>query len=371
MKKIRVGIIGQGRSGRDIHGVYLATDKRFQIVAVVDQIAERRQRAAQEYGCDVYADHREMLKRKDIDLIVNASFSHLHVPITLQCLRADFNVLCEKPLAPRARDVDRLMAAAKKARRVLAVFQQSRYALYFQQVRRVIDSGVLGRIVQISIAFNGWSRRWDWQTLTEWRGGSLLNTGPHPVDQALQLFGEGRPKVTCFMDRTDGSFGDAENHVKLLLSGPGHPLIDLEVSSCCAYPQVTYNVYGSRGGMKAAGSSAEWRYIKWSESPRQKVTKVPLSRTDGTPSYPVESVNWHTGVWPEVPKEGDKKGGYSAATAATSNLTQAYYNMLYKTLTRGVPLEVTLEQVRRQIAVIEECHRQNPRIYGRPMSRRR
>jgi predicted dehydrogenase len=61
---------------------------------------------------------------------------------------------------------------------------------------------VLGRIVQISIAFNGFSRRWDWQTTRRYMGGNLLNTGPHPVDQALVLFGKGMPDVWCRMDRT-------------------------------------------------------------------------------------------------------------------------------------------------------------------------
>jgi len=37
--------------------------------------------------------------------------------------------------------------------------------------------------------------------------------------------------------------------------------------------------------------------------------------------------------------------------------------MLHKTLTSGAPLEITPEQVRRQIAVIEECRRQNPQVY--------
>jgi len=115
------------------------------------------------------------------------------------------------------------------------------------QVQKVIKSGVLGRIVQISIAFNGFSRRWDWQTMQSRNGGNLANTGPHPLDQALQLFGKGMPKVTCYMDHTDNSLGDAEDHVKVLLSGRGHPTIDLEVSSCCAYPCFVYNVYGTRG----------------------------------------------------------------------------------------------------------------------------
>ena len=59
MKQLKVCILGQGRSGRNIHGRYLLTDKdRYKIVAVVDPLEERRQRAAKEYGCDVYSDYR-------------------------------------------------------------------------------------------------------------------------------------------------------------------------------------------------------------------------------------------------------------------------------------------------------------------------
>jgi len=118
-----------------------------------------------------------------------------------------------------------LIETAEKSGRILAIFQQSRYALYFQQIKKVIKSGVLGRIVQISIAFNGFSRRCDWQTLRRFYGGSLLNTGPHPLDQALHLLNTDKmPEVTCVMDRVN-TCGDAEDFVKLLLHTPGKPLI--------------------------------------------------------------------------------------------------------------------------------------------------
>ena len=94
--------------------------------------------------------HKPLLKRKDLDLIVNTMPSHLHVPVTLQFLRAGFHVVCEKPLAHKAREVDKLIAAAKKARRKLAVFQQNRFNPGFQQMLKVIRSGVLGRIVQVN-----------------------------------------------------------------------------------------------------------------------------------------------------------------------------------------------------------------------------
>ncbi|HOZ48596.1 MAG TPA: Gfo/Idh/MocA family oxidoreductase [Candidatus Hydrogenedentes bacterium] len=354
MKKIRVAIIGQGRSGRDIHGAYLSQDtKRFTIVAVVDPIRERRERAAIEYGCNVYRDHRALLKRTDLDLIVNATPSMLHVPVSLECLRAGFNVLCEKPLASKTQDVDALIAASQKANKVLAIFQQSRFAPYFRQVRKVIDSGVLGDIVQVSIAFNGFSRRYDWQTLTEFMGGSLLNTGPHPLDQALQLFGTDRmPDVKCYL-RNANSYGNAEDHVMLILSGEGRPLIDLEISSCCAYPCYTYNVYGTRGGLKGSTAAMEWRYYDAKDAPKMRLHRKPISKPDGTPSYCVDSLTWHQRSWKVPVKKGD----------LFSAMSGQYYSMVYRTLTTGAALEITPEQVRQQIAVIQECHRQNPHIW--------
>src|SRR5690554_6766863 len=77
MKKLNLAIIGQGRSGRDIHGKYFLTDPdRFKVVAVVEALEDRRNRAAEEYGCDTYENYQELFGRSDIDLVVNASFSH-------------------------------------------------------------------------------------------------------------------------------------------------------------------------------------------------------------------------------------------------------------------------------------------------------
>ena len=156
MKRIRVGIIGQGRSGRDIHAHSLATvvPQLYEIVAVADLQQDRCDRAVKELGCAAYTDHRKLFARNDIDLVVNASPSHLHVPITLEALDAGFNVLCEKPVARRAKDVDRIVAKARKKGRLLAAYQQSRFAPYFLKVREVIDSGVLGRAVMIKISFS-------------------------------------------------------------------------------------------------------------------------------------------------------------------------------------------------------------------------
>ncbi|MBM3459463.1 MAG: Gfo/Idh/MocA family oxidoreductase [Armatimonadetes bacterium] len=353
MPVLRVAILGQGRSGRDIHGAYLSKDtERFRIVAVVDELEERRARARSEYGCETFAHPDELLARTDLDLVVNASFSKFHTPLTLQFLEAGHNVLCEKPLANRAADVDRMIAAAAKRGKTLAIFQQSRYAPYFQQVRRVIESGVLGEIVQINVAFNGFSRRYDWQTLTSEMGGNLLNTGPHPLDQALQLFGTDRmPQVNCFMRRAT-TYGDAEDHVLLLLSGEGRPIIHLEISSCCKYSGPTYNVYGTRGGLKSDTKTVEWQYYNTETARSLALTTTPIAKEDGTPAYCSDALEWIREEWTTPPGDG-----------LFNTMSRAFYSMLHAHLTAGGPLEITPQQVRQQIAVIEECQRQNPHIY--------
>ena len=344
-KVIRVGVIGQGRSGYDIHVDHLRKDKRYKVVAVADPLERQRADAVRELGAEGYAKHGDLLARDDLDLVVNSTPSNLRVPVALEAFKAGHNVLCEKPLARTVKDVDKMIRAAKRAGKLLAIYQQSRFAPYFQQVRKVIDSGVLGRIVMIKCAFNGFARRWDWQTLQENHGGNLLNTGPHPMDQVLQLFGDGMPKVKCIMYRAN-TWGNAEDHVKVLLTGKGHPTIDLEISSCAAYSPYTYLVYGTRGGMIATQRDASWRYFNPKKAPKQKLIRTPLEGR----VYCREKLPWVEKTW-TVPK---------ARAHLFGTMAKQFYSHLYATLAEGAPLVITLEQVRRQIAVMEECHRQNP-----------
>src|SRR5437588_9551831 len=132
MRVLRVAILGQGRSGRDIHGAHLSqASERYRIAAIVDPLEERRARGEAEYGCETVADHRPLLERNDLDLVVNAAPSRFHVPLTLEFLKAGFNVLCDKPLASQVADVDRLIAAAEASGKRLPIFQQSRYSPAF------------------------------------------------------------------------------------------------------------------------------------------------------------------------------------------------------------------------------------------------
>ena len=350
MKTLNVAIIGQGRSGRDIHGAYFHTDKeRFKVVAVVDSLEERRERVVEEVQCDTYENYQELFGRTDIDLVVNASYSFQHAPITIDLLNHGFNVLTEKPCARTSEDVQKMIDAAEKNNRMFAIFQQSRFAPYFEQVQKVINSGVLGRIVQISISFNGYSRRWDWQCCQDFMGGSLYNTGPHPMDQAIMLlnYPEGNPTVFSKMDRAN-TFGDAEDYVKVILTAPERPLIDVEISSCDAYPLFTYKIHGTRGGLKGNMTNIDWKYYNEEVAPEQSLVREPLKKEDGTPAYCSEKLEWIEDSW-KVEDAG-----------TFTNATRRLYDTVYNNLVNGEPLVVTPQQVKQQIYVINECHRQNP-----------
>ena len=349
MKPLNIAVIGQGRSGRDIHCANLQFCKdQYHIVAVVDRDADRRARAVNEFGCEAYADYTELFGRDDIDLVVNASYSDMHVPITLDLLQHGFNVICEKPFAQTAAEVDKMIAAEAVSGKRLFVFQQSRFAPYFEKVQEIIASGKLGRIVQISIAFNGFARRWDWQCVQNFTAGSLYNTGPHPLDQALRLLDvDGMPNVCCRMDRVN-TFGDAEDYVKLILTAPNKPLIDLEISSCDGYSDFVYKIQAERGSLKGGADSLKYKYFKLDEAPDQKLILESLAKEDGTPAYCGEKLTWHEEEW--KPEEGD----------LFKAITVKYYEKIYDALVNGADFPITLQQVCQQIAVIEECHRQNP-----------
>jgi len=356
MKRIRVGIIGQGRSGRDIHRHLFETQpelqKRFEVVAVADPIRERWQMDGITPSPDFkpYANYKDMIKDKSIDLFINATRSFDHIPVSIELLKKGCSVICEKPLARHVADVEKLEDAIRKSGKFFAVFQQTRFRPLFRKSFEVMKSGILGRIVMVKIAYNGFGRRWDWQTIQDMCAGELLNTGPHPLDLALQFYGDGNAdpeQIFCKMDRAN-SFGDAEDHIKLLLAGKGHPTIDMEVSRCCMFPGNTFEIYGTCGGLKANGDEAVWRYFKPEEAPDQQLVKGPLEGPGRMPLYCSEKLHFYEEHWkaPEYALGFDCWG-------------TKYYENIYDAFTKGKPLTVSLDQVKRQIRVIEECHRQN------------
>lgn len=339
---IRVGIAGLGRSGWNIHVPLLAElPTQYRIVAAVDSDPKRLAEAQDRFACRPYADYEDLLKDPEVELVVVALPTHLHAEASIRALEMGKAVVCEKPMAASLADADRMIAAAEATGNLLTIFQNRRYMPDFLKVREVIASGVLGRIVLIHIVSSNFGRRWDWQTLKEYGGGMLNNIGAHYVDQALQLFGEGQPEIFCHLERVL-TLGDADDHVKLILRGPGAPMIDIELSSACAYPQDNWHIMGTQGGLVGTTEHLRWKYIDPSKLPPRQVDRRPTPDR----SYNAEEYDWHEEEWDIGEYQGPGQLGF--------------YLDLYATMRRGEPLAVTPRSVRRVMWVLEECHRLSP-----------
>lgn len=307
---------------------------------------DRRDRAREVFGCDTYDDYREFYKRDDIDLVVNATFSYEHFPITMDLLEHKMNVLVEKPFSKYVMECEKMIKAAKENNVMLTVFQNSHFAPYYERIKEIIASGRLGKIHEINIDFSGFSRRWDWQCSNRFYGGSLLNTGPHPMEQALDLL-DVDGMVNVFSDlRITNSSGDAEDYVKVILTYPGKPLIQIDIKSIDAYSDYIYKICAEKGCLKASVNKIKWKYHD--DKPKKKLDLNPLCGEDGiTPVYCSEELSWNE-------FEEEVKG------TAFDIGTKKIYENIYDHLTQGAELVIKPEKVAQQIRIMELIHAQNP-----------
>src|SRR5687768_13072941 len=179
---IKVGVMGLGRAGWDIHVARLRKDERFQITAVADFLEERRREAEDSFGCTSHADFNSLLREADCELIVIASPSVDHTPQSIAALKSGRHVVVEKPMALGTAGATRMIKAAEAADKKLFVHQNYRYNQDVRHVQEIIKSGILGKVFEIRIRVLHFTRRNDWQTLQKYGGGTLNNTCPHIID---------------------------------------------------------------------------------------------------------------------------------------------------------------------------------------------
>ena len=351
MKKLRVAVIGQGRSGRNIHGAFYLSEANtlFEPAYVVDADDHRRALASNAFpNATILADYRELFGREDVDLVVNATYSEMHYPVTKDLLEHGFHVLCEKPFARNLEECETLMRIAKEKNLVLAVFHNTQEAPFYLHALETIRSGKLGEIKQISIYYNGFARRWDWQTLQKKLAGSVYNTGPHPIAMALGFLDFDKETRVAF-SRLDLALtsGDAEDYAKIILSAPSKPVIDLEISSVDAYNDFNLKIQGSRGTFKSTPAAYKMKYIVDGENPDRPVQETFIHDENWRPIYCGEKLVTH-----------EEEGQYEGTAFDVG--TKAIYESVYRAITQGAPLIVTCEMAAAVIDVIDTVHAQNP-----------
>ncbi|MBO5925974.1 MAG: Gfo/Idh/MocA family oxidoreductase [Clostridia bacterium] len=351
MKKLNVAIIGQGRSGKDIHGWYFLgeNNKYFQVKYVVEADEYRRGVAEKTYeGCKTFADYRELFNVNDIDVVVNASYSEMHYPITKDLLLHGKNVLVEKPFGRSLYECEELMKIAREKGVVLSVFQQSFYAPFYQFALETIKSGKIGEVKQINLHYSGFSRRYDWQTLQKKCAGGVYNTGPHPIGLGLGFLDFDKNVEVVFSRLANAiSTGDADDYAKIIFTAPQKPVVDVEISSIDEYATYLLKIQGTRGTLKSTLTEYEMTYVKEEELPDQPVSETFIQDENGNPMYCLNKLIKH--------KESGKFDGTAFDVG-----TITFYEQLYYKILEGKEMSVTPQMAAAVIAIAEKVHADNP-----------
>jgi len=191
--KLNFALIGCGRIAPR-HAQALAEIPDAKLVAVCDVVESRARQFAQKYGGEPYTDNRHILDRPDIDVVNVCVPSGLHVQIAQDVARAGKHVLVEKPIALNLADADALIHTCESAGVTLGVVLQNRFNPPMRDLRHLVDSGKLGRLV-LGNATVRWFRPQEyyedgWHGTWAMDGGALMNQSIHHIDALQWLMGE-------------------------------------------------------------------------------------------------------------------------------------------------------------------------------------
>ncbi len=199
MTMVRWGIIGPGRiAPRLVRAV--GASARGELVAVASRDAGRAAAFAADHAIPrSFGSYDALLAADEVDVVYVSLPNHLHAEWTIRALEAGKHVLCEKPLALSAGDVDAIAGTAQRAGRVAV---EAFMYLHHPQILRAVEmarDGSLGRLELVNGTFSFYlTHPTDPRIDPAMGGGSLWDVGCYPVSLARRIAGEEPDRVQAF-----------------------------------------------------------------------------------------------------------------------------------------------------------------------------
>ena len=340
MEPIKIGIVGLGRAGWGSHTEEIEDKKdMFKIVAACDLVEDRQQKMADRYGCKVYTNIEDLINDPEVELVDIATRSRDHYKHAKMALDAGKAVLVEKPLSVEFEEAKDLMESSnKEGKPRLFVRHNRRFEVAFNEVLKVIESGILGDVYEVGTTCRSFEFRDDWQTLNEFGGGLFRNWGPHLIDHCLNLLGAPVADVYSEFKHVTAA-GDCEDHVYIRLFGENNRTATLLLTGAAALStEREFYAYGNRGSMEVVGKKVKLKYI----NPEQYIPEPIANPGNPGMSFGASGTFKTLAAIEWIEKEYE---------LGDEDLTQMWIH-LYKDFREGVPYPITDEEALEVIRVI-------------------
>lgn len=187
MKQLTVAVIGCGTIAKSAHMPSYANNPMAKVKYVVDIKPDLAKELGGKYGVpNIITDYKQVLEDEEVDVVSICTPNNTHAPITIDCLNAGKDVLCEKPAAINADLVREMKEAADRNGRILNIGVVNRFNTAVNHIKGIIEAGDLGKVYHIYCSFRahrsipgmgGW-----FTDKAQSGGGVLIDWGVHFLD---------------------------------------------------------------------------------------------------------------------------------------------------------------------------------------------
>jgi UDP-N-acetylglucosamine 3-dehydrogenase len=222
---LRIGFIGCGGIARH-HASRLSQIRNAHITACADVVAPAAEAFAADFGAaQSYTDYRALLKSPEVDAVWVCTPTFQHAAPVVAAARAGKHVFCEKPMALKLADAQRMARACDENDVRLTIGFVRRFDTFWGKLKQVVQSGLLGGPVIWRFAANGRPAN-PWFRDVNKGGGPLMDGAVHNYDFAMQIFGPVKNVQASALQFDAGSVGaDTASAILNFASGDQHTLI--------------------------------------------------------------------------------------------------------------------------------------------------
>jgi scyllo-inositol 2-dehydrogenase (NADP+) len=283
---LRLGIVGYGRIGAD-HARWIAAAAGLSAVAVSDPVPQRRELAGRA-GLKSVADHAHLFKDPDIDAILIATPTSMHFEQAACALRMGKHVMIEKPMTTGLDTARQLVELAERCGRVLSVFHNRRWDIDFLTLKRAIDEGVFGRVVNVESRLGQWAScvgpaapewRPGWRNEAGFGGGGLFDWGSHFLDQVWRMKWPARPTNVFAQLRGNVWTNDCDDLARVCIDFDDGSIAMVEVNTTTTQPLPRWHVDGTAGSASSPFSldfdTGVWAELSFSSAGASEPRTLP------------------------------------------------------------------------------------------------